>query len=180
MIQGLDQAITLLLAPVQRSRDASSAWSAIVDLWRRDVARQMDAGAVDGQRWPSRVSFGDSPGGPSRLQKSGVLRRAWLGGPGSITEIGDSFGRLGVDGRRLPYAVVHRGTSGPITAATFRKVTKIRVTPKMRKFLAAAKGVYLRSSTTFLRVPARPHGIATPEVVGQAADVYRSHLMEEA
>ena len=167
-----------LRRPRQRAADARPAFEAIVDHWRASVLRELDAGAADGRRWPPKVPFGDDPGGPSRLQKTGALRRAWLGGPGSITRIGPRSGEFGIDGGRIPYAVIHRGTAGPITPATFRSQTRVRVTPRMRRFLAAAKGVYLRESTRWLVIPARPHGSAA-SVLEEAIRIYREHLVGE-
>lgn len=165
-----------LVGPVERAEDCGPAFQDIIDRWRREVSRQLDAGAVAGVRWPALKPFGNRPAGPATLQRSGMLRRAWLGGPGSITEVGKDGGRFGIDGRRVPYAAIHRGTSGPITPSTFRRSTRVAVTPKMRRFLAATRGVYLRASTRFLVTPARPHGVASAEIVGQAVDVYRRHL----
>ena len=165
-----------LRRPRERAADARPAFTEIVDLWRANVVRELDSGSVDGQRWPPKQPFGDEAGGPSRLQKTGVLRRAWLGGPGSFTRIGPGGGQFGIDGDRIPYAAVHRGTSGPIMPATFRAITRVRVTPRMRRFLAAAKGVYLRETTRWIVIPARPHG-ASQKVCDEAARIYREHLL---
>ena len=165
-----------LRRPIERAADGEPAFRDIIDGWRREVSRQLDAGAAGGVRWPPRKPFGKEPGGPSRLQRTGVLRRAWLGGPGSITKVGPTGGRFGIDGARVPYARIHRGTAGPITPATFRVVTRQPVTERMRRALAA-RGVFLRRSTRFLVTPARPHGVASPVIVGQAVNIYRQHLV---
>ncbi len=176
-VQHVDVNVTRLRLPAVRGRRAQAAFGAIIAAWRRDVGRQLDAGGVLGRRWPVRQAFGDRPGGPSSLQRSGKLRRAWLGGPGSLTQIGPTAASFGIDGDRIPYAAEHRGTTGQVTLATFRRVTRIRVTPKMRRYLAAARGVFLRRATRYLKIPARPHGVASPAIVAEASAIYRSFLL---
>lgn len=160
-----------LLRPLDRAADARSAFGQIIDVWRGDVSRQFDSGSAEGIRWKERID-----GTPSRLQASGVLKSAWLGGPGSITTIEARGARFGIDGDRIPYAVVHRGTAGEVSAATFRTETRIAVTPRMRRYLAAVEGVYLRGETRYVVIPARPHALASDGVVEEAAKIYAEHL----
>ena len=153
-----------LRAVIDRTHDGKPAWRGVLSAWREQIEGEFRSGrSAEGVRWVPRQPFADEPGGPSTLQKSGLLLRTWLGGPGSIAEVRPEGVRFGVSGERLPYAAIHREGG------------RILVTPRMRRFLAA-QGRPLRANTRELVIPARPHAAANPEIRGQAVRIYRRFL----
>lgn len=150
---------------VGRSKDAGPAWRGVLTAWREQIEEEFTTGqSAEGERWVPRQPVGDDPGGPATLQRSGLLLRTWLGGPGSIAEVSPDGVRFGVSGERLPYAELHHqgGT--------------VMVTPEKRQFLAS-QGRPLRASTRELVIPKRPHASANPEIRKQAAVIYRKYLV---
>lgn len=154
----------------QRLENVRPALQASVAFWRGDIEVEFATESwhpLSGpaRPWKKTRAFGNQPPPRSTLTRSGALRRAWAGrGAGAIERITPQGAEFGVAGTLLPYAVVHRGGAGRVTAADSRRPEVIRVTPKMRRYLAAAKGVYLRSSTTEIRIPRRPHAGLNPRV----------------
>ena len=149
---------------VDRSRDARPAWEKVLMAWRAQIAEEFATGrTAGGARWVPRQPFGNDPGGPATLQRSGLLLRTWLGGPGSIAEVSADGVRFGVSGKHVPYAKRHRSGG------------KVFVTPGRRGFLAA-QGRPLRASTRELVTPARPHAVVNPEIRQTAVLIFRRFL----
>lgn len=116
------------------------------------------------QSWPKTKPFGNRQAPLRTLVRSGRLLGAWMGrGPGSIERVTEDGFEFGVDTNALPYAPVHRPSEPSATA--FGQVTKIFVRRRQRIFLGLQFGVWLRRSTRFLRVPARPHATSHPRAV---------------
>jgi phage gpG-like protein len=114
--------------------------------------------------WKPTSEFGNTPAPAKTLTRSGRLLASYLGvGAGGFEQISGNTVRFG---SRLPYAAVHR------------RGAHIQVTERMRRFLAAVKGVYLRKSTTTIRIPARPHFQASKEVRTRIANVYANFLAD--
>lgn len=115
--------------------------------------------------WERTKAFGNRPPPAKTLHRRGALRRAWLGrGAGAIEVYGQRSVTVGVAGSIIPYAAVHRGGPGRVRAADARRPFRIRVTRRMRGYLAAALGVYLRRTTTHIEIPRRPHASINPEL----------------
>lgn len=116
-----------------------------------------------------------------QLIVSGGLLAAWMGtGSGAIDKRDDTSFTIGVSGH--PAAEIHRG--GTTAAAAVRsardKATLIFVTDKMRWFLGLVLGMWLKKTTTHIRIPARPH--ATPDMATREAmrDALGAYLVNDA
>lgn len=86
-----------------------------------------------------------------------IKKRAGKGRPGLVVRTGNLR-------RSVNYRVSHEAGGfvlrvGPNTiyASIHEFGGRIGVTDKMRRFLAAVKGIYLRKSTSFITIPARPY-----------------------
>lgn len=173
----------LLESYVERLRDPRPAYEAAVVAIRGLVDEEFEKGAerttAGGFRvWPALAAHQPgkgggkfSAGGPSRLQKTGALRRAWQGGRGGIKQVTHRGLVVGIDSGILPYAPVLRGPGGP---------AKIRVTRAMVTQLRAVYGVRVKRSTKFFSIPRRPHALPTPDIRQAAELALRSHILGEA
>lgn len=166
----------------ERAEDLTPALRAAIRAWRSVGREEFDREAWNSpsggfRGWLPTRQFGNTPPPPKTLQRSGALLRAYLGqGPGAIEEVGRDEARFGVSGAVLPYAVVHRGGSiGRLLLASAQTLEQIPVTPRMRRFLAAAKGVFLRKETRFIEIPRRPHFTLNPEVRTRIAAIFAAH-----
>ena len=160
----LDLDLGLLLDAATRADAARPAWRGILGAWRDQISGEFRGGrSADGVRWKPRQPVSDGSSNPP-LQRSGLLLRTWLGGPGAIEDVSDRGLRFGVSSRRLPYAEIQR------------KGGKIAVSDRMRGYLAAI-GRPLRASTREIVIPARPHASSNPEIREQAARIFRTFLV---
>lgn len=126
---------------------------------RRQPARDQASQSFTGprgqrRRWKTRVPAFSPSTPPLR-----AVFAAWAGGP-------DGFERIRPDrvvvGVRNRYVHVHRGGRG--TAINPGQVTRIPVSPAMRVAIGKKHGVWLKKTTTVLKVPARAHAGATPQL----------------
>lgn len=172
------EVLSLIRRQVQ---DPTRAYEAIVNAWRLLIREEFDRGqwrATSGppRPWARKVPFGSlQSAGASHLRKSGALARAWQGGKGGYTDIRRDGASFGVDLRLVPYAAVHRGGLGKITAKDSRRPHRQKVTPKMRAFLHA-HGVHLKNGTAFLTTPRRPHATLNPEIRTRATAIFAAHV----
>lgn len=121
------------------------------------------------QSWAPTKPFGSRQPPVKTLVRSGRLRRAWLGeGPGGFERLTERGFEFGIRSATIPYAPVHRPPEPSATA--FGQVTKIFVRRRQRTFLGLEYGVWLKRSTRFLRVPARPHATANPAVTNKMVE----------
>ena len=152
----------------QRLKDPTALNVANLAVWRSSIQGEFQQGGwrrPQGgfQAWPRTKPFGTREPPQRTLVRSGKLLNAWMGrGAGSIERVTREGFEFGVSGSAIPYATVHRPAS--ISATSFGQVTKIFVRRRPRIFLGLQVGAWLRSSTRFLRVPARPHATANPAV----------------
>lgn len=112
-----------------------------------------------------------------QLIVSGGLLAAWMGtGSGAIEKRDDTSFTIGVSGH--PAAAVHRG--GTTARNAKQKATLIFVTDKMRWFLGLVLGMWLKKTTTHIRIPSRPH--ATPDMATREAmrDALAAYLVNDA
>ena len=115
----------------------------IEDQLRRQATLQSNGRVTN---WKPTRPFGRSKPGPAGLIRTGKYAAAWLGqGAGSSTVVTGNSVTVGVSPTMFPQTRVFQGDSP----------THIHVTDKMRRFLAAAKGVYLRRSTQAITVDPR-------------------------
>lgn len=166
----------------ERAEDVRPALMAAIKAWRSVGREEFDREAWNSasggfRPWIPTKPFGNTPPPPKTLQRTGALLRAYLGmGPGAIEQVGRDEARFGVSGAVLPYAVVHRGGGvGRLLLAGAETVERIPVTDRMRRFLAAAKGVYLRKETRFIEIPRRSHFTLNPEVRTRIAAIFAAH-----
>jgi hypothetical protein len=171
-----------LSAEQARAADLTPWAEAGVAYWRSLIEGEF-AGSYwqskgGGQRgWLPTRRFGNVPPPPSTLVRSGRLRNAWLGrGAGAVTRIGRLGAEFGVTG--FPHAAVHRGGAGDVGAAESRVPFRIRVTERMRGYLAAVKDVHLKKSTRFITIPRRPHATASPELRTGLIQLARNFITE--
>lgn len=149
--------------------------------WRAVIASEFDREAWErpsrgAKGWKPTKAFGNRPAPRKTLQRSGALRRAYAGtGPGAVERITARRATFGVDGGVLPYAEVHRGGAGKILGADAARPARIQVTEKMRRFLAARFGVYIRRTTREIVIPRRPHATLSPEVRTRLAAIATAH-----
>jgi hypothetical protein len=122
--------------------------------------------------WKRTRAFGAKPAPAKTLHGGGGLRRAYLGqGAGAIErQTADSI-TIGVAGSVFPYAVVHRGGSGAVTAALSRRTTKIRVTERQRRYLLFAFGVPMKVGSV-IEIPPRPHATRSPELLTRMSAIF--------
>lgn len=157
-----------------RGQQLTPALNRIIQTQRDSVRQEFEQEAgflASGQlvSWPAVRRFGNMAAG-APLVRSGALLRSYLGqGPGSVEEVGETTARWGITGRVAEYARVHRGLKN---GRPFR----IRVTRRMRLFLGLVRGVWLRSSTKTLKIPARPHGAWTPALQQRATTILVSYV----
>lgn len=108
---------------------------------------------------------------------SGSYLAAWMGtGSGAIDRRDDNSFTIGVSG--FPASELHRG--GTTARNTKAGITLIFVTEKMRWFLGLVLGMWLKKTTTHIRIPARPH--ATPDMATREAmrDALGAYLTGES
>ena len=98
------------------------------------------------------------------LNLSGTLLEAWMGGAHSVTKVTPRTAEIGVTG--LVYAAIQRGgaTTDEVTRSGVRGGTSITITPAMRGFLHAVKGIHPGPKKRVIRIPARPHGTPNPDL----------------
>lgn len=120
------------------------------------------------KRWEKTKAFGNRPAPTSRtLIRSGAYRDAWMGrGPGAVEGYAQGRFQMGVDRSLFPQVDVFQNSGS----------TKIRVTDRMRRFLAWAFEVYLKKTTKFLTVPGRPVGVSA-EMTARAAQAVKRHIL---
>lgn len=145
----------------------------IKEEWETASWRPMSGGL---RPWQPVGAFGNRPAPSSPLRRTGALLRAWLGGPGSITRIGDTEAVFGVSGSRFPHAAVHRGGAGKVTAALSRVPERIGITPAMRTFVGLNFGVWFKRSKRFIEIPRRPHATDNPEAATARAAFLSEHI----
>ncbi|MEO1368828.1 MAG: hypothetical protein AAFX50_16760 [Acidobacteriota bacterium] len=154
---------------------------AALELWREDIIGAMDKGVwypLSGaaRQFEPTVPFGElHSGGESKLKRSGRLRKAIKGGTGGFDRVSGKKAVFGVNTSEIPYALVHRGGSGKITAAVARRPHKLKVTDRMRGFLARS-GVRLKASTKTLTTPRRPWGTQHPRLRTQMRGLMTAHV----
>ncbi len=97
--------------------------------------------------WKRTQDFGTRKAPARTLHDKGSYEAAWTGrGPGGYEQHMAHGVRVGVDRSRFPQVAVFQRSG----------ITPIRVTDKMRGYLARAYGVHLKRSTTTLKVEGRP------------------------
>jgi hypothetical protein len=163
-------------APIQaRLNDLRPALEAMPKIMREgegsiadQFARQATLEANGRVRnWPRTRAFGTDKPGSAGLLRSGKYVAAWLGkGAGSYTAITSNSVAIGVSPAMFPQEVVFQ-KDGP---------TRISVTRKMRGYLAAAKGVHLRATTTSLTLEPRAFR-ANPVMVRRARQVALNYVI---
>lgn len=165
-----------------RFTDLRPAYRKVVSEWRALIRQEFQTGrwrppSGSPRPWPDRKPFGDRPGGPSRLQESGTLLSAWMGGAGAVERITRQGGVFGVTG--IPYAVVHRGGAGDVRVADARRMFRIAVTQRMFMFLGIVKGVWLspKKRREGILIPARPHATVNPEIRTRAAAIVSAQIV---
>ncbi len=127
------------------------------ELIRASVADQFAKGrglteAGGSKLWAPAKPFGNRPPSTAPLQFSGAYRDAWLGtgaGGRKSSRPSENSVTIGVDNSKFPQVYVFQA---PIP-------THIKVTPLMRRFLAATYDVHLSGKTTELAIKPRPLGI---------------------
>lgn len=108
--------------------------------------------------WEPHVEYPEYVSHPLMIW-TGKTIAAWMGtGPGRIDRRDEKSFTIGVSGH--PGLLVHRGGTNARNAKA--GVTLIFVTQKMRWFLGLVLGMWLKKTTQFIRIPARPH--ATPDM----------------
>jgi len=168
-----------MLSRIVDLRPAFQAW---LDMRRELIKREFDRGlwlrpGGGEQFWEPTKAFGSRPAPARTMQRSGALLRALLGRhPGSIEVITENSAEFGVKGSAFPYATVHRGGAGKVGVAQARSPQTIQVTPKMRGFLAANFGVFLRKSTRVIRIPRRPFATESPESRTRRAAIFSRYV----
>lgn len=173
----------ILEQTLARMSDLRPAYGESVAAWRdvgeeeffTETWRRPGGSARSWER--TKYPFGRQQAGPGILRRSGALLRAYMGaGAGSIESVTDRGAEFGVSGTLLPYAAVHRGGAGAVNTAAANRPAEIPVTPKMRRFLAAAFGVFLRRDKRVIVIPHRPHFTANAEVRTRVAGIFAAHL----
>lgn len=171
------------IAPIfGRMKNLRPAFVTAVKAWRALVAQEFAQEAWRPRSGPFRAwkpveAFGSREAPEKILDRTGALRRAWLGvGAGSLERITDEMGEFGVSQLLLPYAHVHRGEGEDVSAAASRQPFKIRVTTKMRYYLGLTYGVWLRASTTEISIPRRPHATTSPELKTRVNAIFNAHI----
>ena len=146
----------------------------------KEMVSAMRRRTADGMRAHRHVRKG---GGSSRWAKRAggrwpasepwlrAMLTAWGGGAGGGSFVEKARAGIYVTMR---WAVVHTGGAG--LNRLERRETRIRVTDRMRRFLAAAFGIFLRAAKKFIVLPARPHAAATPELHRDCAAIVRRDL----
>lgn len=134
--------------------------------------RQAETGMTSSSFWKRTEPFGSRPAPSRTLHRTGSLEAAWLGnGPAAITETNRANTvRIGVDARIMPQAAVFQRAG----------VTMIRVTPKMRAYVGLNFGVWMRRSTTRVRVEGRPVALNRATLGRARKIVSRYYLHGEA
>lgn len=100
--------------------------------------------------WPKTKPFGNRPAPAKTLRMTGRYLAAWTGGnAGGLSQVGTDRVAIGVDTRVFPQAAVFQSNAA----------TRIPITAKMRRFVAAKFGVNFRRSKTHVVVEPRPFAV---------------------
>lgn len=158
-LRGAVPAVGKHIAAVMRKGEGS-----VDDQWRR----QGSIGPRGGFRaWPRTKPFGNVKAPARGLKRTGQYLAAWRGeGAGSVMRIGQSAVAIGVDPTRFPQVRVFMADSP----------TSIRVTPRMRGYLGAVKGVHLRRATAVIVVEPRPF-LVNPPILRRARTILVSYAI---
>jgi hypothetical protein len=155
-----------------RAKRLNPALRAGIRAWRNIIRQEF---ASEGyflltggfRAWPKTKPFGRREAPAKTLQRTGALLRAYMGtGSGALENIGDRFARFGVDGNVIPYGAIHR------------RGAVVPVTEPMRRTLSGVFDVHLRSTTSALRIPARPHAVASREVREILGELFAGYLAD--
>lgn len=159
--------------------DLVPAFRQIITFWRDVIGQEFESESWfppsgPARPWKKVSAFGNTPPSISILNRSGRLLEAWSGGVGSVENLSREGATFGVSG--IPYAAVHRGGSGEVFTVDAERPFEIRVTDKMRRFLAGVKEVYLRASTKVISIPRRPHATMNPKVQTGISAIIVAHI----
>lgn len=130
--------------------------------------RQAETGMRSSSFWKRTQPFGRRPAPARTLRRTGSLEAAWLGtGAASITETSRANTvRVGVDARLMPQAAVFQRSG----------ITVIQVTPKMRLYVGANFGVWMKRSTTRIKVEGRPVAL-NRDTLGRARKIVQGYYL---